>query len=499
MGDVDNPMPPSKKSVASKQLSRDDDPDCEEEVFGQETGTFKRASDEVLASRRIVKVHRNTTSSTRAANPFAGLRLVSPTAPPSVEESEAKTSETTLYAGADGRPPVAQEEGASEARDNHSDGKNNNEVMSVSETKVDDTTLTEAKKVCQTKSAEADLTVNSGGEVKGKEGEAQLEPAEATKENGEQNKNGESESQLEPAEATKENREQNKNGVSESTEKTLEQSTEVKETNKEDSVKEVHRQEPSATVNSFQQLSRKQNAFAGISGTGFSSSSFSFGFLSKSGTSSPSSFGSAFSSRSLTGKGALFETKAPGSDGLSPSSASNGGASIRPFGAPASDNVSGSVSGLPALQEVPVETGEEKEKAVFTPDSVLFEYISGAWKERGKGELKVNFSTEDTGKARLVMRSKGNYRLILNANLFPDMKLANMDKRGITFVCMNSAGEAKENLSIAGEAKENLSMFALKFKDGCMVEQFRGVVEANKGKTSGDLKTPENSSKSSEV
>lgn len=469
MGDADNAMPPSKKRVAGKQLSRDDNPDAEEEVSGQESGTFQRASDEVLASRRIVKVRRNMMSSTGAANPFAGIRLVPPTAPTSVGQSVAKTSETTLYAGVDERPSVTQEEGASEAKDTHSDGKNNNEAMPVSETEAADTTISEVKKVCETKEAETDLSVNSGGEVKGKE-EAQSNQTEASKENGEQNINGESKL----------------------TEKKLEQPTEVEETTKEDSVKEVHaisQQEPSAAVSSFQQLSSTQNAFAGISGTGFSSSSFSFGLLPKSGTSSTSSFGSAFSSGSLAGKEALFGTKAAGSDGPSPSSAGNGGASIRLFGAPASDNVPGSASGLPALQEVPVETGEEKERAVFTADSVLFEYIGGAWKERGKGELKVNLSTADTGKARLVMRSKGNYRLILNANLFPDMKLTNMDKRGITFVCVNSAGEAKENLST----------FALKFKDGSIVEQFRGVVEANKGKTSGDLKTPENSPKSSEV
>lgn len=480
MGDADNAMPPSKKRVAGKQLSRDDDPDAEEEDSGQETGTFQRASEEVLASRRIVKVRRNMTSATAAANPFAGIRLVPPTAPPSVGVSVAKTSETTLLAGDDKQPPVAQEEGASEAKDNHSDGKNNNEATPITETKAADAILSKAKEECETKAAEADLSVNSG-EVKGKE-EAQLKPS---KDEAQLEVKGKEETQLK---ATKENGEQSKYSESESTEKSLEHSTEVKETDKEDSVKEAHQQEPSAAVSSFQQLSSTQNAFAGISGTGFSGSSFSFGLLPKSGTSS-TSFGSAFSSETLTGKGALFETKVPGTDGLSPSSASNGGASIRLFGVPASDNGSGSVSGLPALQEVPVETGEEKEKALFTADSVLFEYISGAWKERGKGELKVNLSTVDAGKARLVMRSKGNYRLILNANLFPDMKLANMDKRGITFVCVNSAGEGKENLS----------MFALKFKDGSIVEQFRGVVEANKGKTSVDLKTPDNSPKSSEL
>ncbi|RVW88001.1 Nuclear pore complex protein NUP50A [Vitis vinifera] len=143
---------------------------------------------------------------------------------------------------------------------------------------------------------------------------------------------------------------------------------------------------------SFQQLSSSQNAFTGLAGTGFSSSTFSFGSISK--------------------------------DGSTIISKSEG-------------------SGFPSLQEVPVETGEENEKAVFTADSVLFEFFDGGWKERGKGELKVNVSRDGVEKARLVMRAKGNYSI--------------------------------------GEGKDGLSTFALKFKDASIVEEFSVAVTAHKG------------------
>ncbi|KAG2250751.1 hypothetical protein Bca52824_080887 [Brassica carinata] len=141
-------------------------------------------------------------------------------------------------------------------------------------------------------------------------------------------------------------------------------------------------------------------------------------------------------------------------------------------------------SGFPPKQEVSVETGEENEEAAFSADSIMFEYLDGGWRERGKGEVKVNVSSNG-GKARLVMRAKGNYRLILNASLYPEMKLASMDKKGITFACVNSEG------------RDGLSTFALKFKDPTIVEEFRVAVDKHKGskpiETAALLKTPENS------
>ncbi|KAL0310265.1 UNVERIFIED_CONTAM: Nuclear pore complex protein A [Sesamum calycinum] len=50
------------------------------------------------------------------------------------------------------------------------------------------------------------------------------------------------------------------------------------------------------------------------------------------------------------------------------------------------------------------------------------------------------------------------------------MKLTNMDKKGITFACVNSASEGKDGLST----------IALKFKDATIVEDFRAAVMEHK-------------------
>ncbi|XP_010487441.1 PREDICTED: nuclear pore complex protein NUP50B-like [Camelina sativa] len=225
----------------------------------------------------------------------------------------------------------------------------------------------------------------------------------------------------------------------------------------------------SGGLSSFHQHSSSKNAFTGLASTSFSASSFSFGLVPQQG-----------STVSVT-------EQSPFSFGLS----NNGISSL--FGASRSASIvtksTETTTAFPSKQDVSVETGEENEKAAFTAGSVMFEYLEGGWKERGKGELKVSVSTTDNGNARLVMRSKGNYRLILNASLYPEMKLANMDKKGITFACVNSINEAEKGLST----------FALKFKDPTVVEEFRAVIEKHKEskpsvvEAAAPLKTPENS------
>nr|CAB3455774.1 unnamed protein product [Digitaria exilis] len=202
---------------------------------------------------------------------------------------------------------------------------------------------------------------------------------------------------------------------------------------------------------SFKNMSSGQNAFTGLSGTGFSSSSFSFGSVSKDGSS----------------PGTLFGLKTDGSSFPSFNLGANNSALATSAEAPKKF----------AMTEGPVETGEENEKVVFTADSALYEYLDGGWKERRK--------------ARLVMRTKGNYRLVLNASLDDDMSLKDMDKKGVTFACMNSIAESQSSLAT----------FALKFKDTVIREEFKDVVEAHKTRKEpgAPLKTPETSPKAAEV
>ncbi|KAJ3687612.1 hypothetical protein LUZ61_016776 [Rhynchospora tenuis] len=196
---------------------------------------------------------------------------------------------------------------------------------------------------------------------------------------------------------------------------------------------------PATNFSSFQHLSSSQNAFSGLAGTGFSTTSFTFG----SSTSSTSLFGAV-----------------PANNGSS-------------FNSITGLNTNPTENNKVTMHEVHVETGEENEKAVFTADAILYEYLDGGWKERGKGELKLNLTTTGVDKARLVMRARGNYRLILNANLYADMALKEMDKKGATFLCVNGTAEGQTGPST----------FALKFKDEDTRDDFCASVEAHKAKT----------------
>lgn len=455
MGDTENALPPSKKRAAGRELSRDNPGlDDEEDSSELEAGTFKKASDEVLASRRIVKVRRPQTTSAPSFNPFASICLVPPTVPSSTS--------TTVSTEATATNEVKEDAEGAKTQGNQESVKGEAENSKQSESKIDEP----AAEAATSNEAEAD----KGENVENKANEA-VTGAAADKESVEgleissvatEALEGEVDNEK-AAEVEKNENEENK------------ESKEEKEggDKKENSIANADTGGDGASLNSFQQLSSTQNAFTGLAGTGFSTSTFSFGVPKD---------GSALSS----GSGSIFGQKSDQTS-FSFGLPNNGNSSL--FNAAGTSIVSKTEgTKFPPKQEVVVETGEENEKVVFSADSVLFEFADGSWKERGKGEIKVNISTAGTKRARLLMRTRGNYRLILNASLFADMKLTNMDKKGITFACINSAGEGKDGLCT----------FALKFKDGSMVDEFRAAVLAHKDTpTAPVLKTPENSPKAS--
>ncbi|XP_010503629.1 PREDICTED: nuclear pore complex protein NUP50B-like [Camelina sativa] len=415
MGDSENAQQPSKKRAALKELSRDnpglddDDDDDDEDTSALASGTFKTASEEVLATRKIFRAKRRDPSATAAAplasNPFAGIRLVPFTAhvPSTTAEQTNKPLSGLDSTEDDGRCDATNDDEKSEAVNTGDGGEADNKIEDETKTTTEIDVAAETAKDDNGNSEAVDK--DSGGnqtEKEGKEGDGN----EDTEKNGD-----------------------------------------------------------SGGLSSFHQHSSSKNAFTGLASTSFSASLFSFGLVPQQGSEqSPFSFG-----LSSNGNSSLF--------------GASGSASI------VTKSTETTTTAFPSKQDVSVETGEENEKAAFTADSVMFEYLEGGWKERGKGELKVNVSTADNGKARLVMRSKGNYRLILNASLYPEMKLANMDKKGITFACVNSINEAEKGLST----------FALKFKDPTVVEEFRAVIEKHKEskpsvvEAAAPLKTPENS------
>ena len=459
MGDAENALPPSKKRAAGREISRDNPGlDDDDEASDQENRTFKRASDEVLATRRIVKVRRQQQPS---SNPFAGLKLV-PTAESSVTKSEATTEaqaagEKTVSADVGGEPKTSNENEKGKDEDNKQSEVEDNDAVQL-ESKADAKAEANTEGEAKAESAAGEKSSTAVDEVK---------PATDNETASTEHKTENDEKKDE-----KSGNDEEKDEKSENDEKKDEKSG--NDNKKDDKAENTDPGVESTPLSSFQQLSSSQNAFTNLSGTGFSTSMFSFGPIAKDG----SAFG--------TGSGPLFGSKTDQpSFGLGLTN--NGNSSL--FGTSSTSVVSKSEgSGFPSMQEVEVPTGEENEEVVFSADSALYEFFEGGWKERGKGELKINVSKPAKEKARLLMRTKGNYRLILNASLFPDIKLTSMDKKGVSFACVSSIG--------AGAG--GFSTFALKFKDPSIVEEFRAAVTAYKGNTSTVLNTPENSPKASD-
>lgn len=102
-----------------------------------------------------------------------------------------------------------------------------------------------------------------------------------------------------------------------------------------------------------------------------------------------------------------------------------------------------------ALQEEAVTTGEEDEECIFTTEGALYEFVmeegkAPSWKERGRGEMRLNLGK--AGGARMIMRAKGNYRLILNAAMWKGQTFTKMEGgKGLSFPCKNAvAGPVSE-------------------------------------------------------
>ncbi|KAI8876309.1 PH domain-like protein [Backusella circina FSU 941] len=109
---------------------------------------------------------------------------------------------------------------------------------------------------------------------------------------------------------------------------------------------------------------------------------------------------------------------------------------------------------VPGIERRKVTTGEESEEVICQTKGRLYVMNSAQnWKEYGVGIFRLNKSEKAS---RLVMRTDGVYRLILNAKIFPGIKVSvKQDK----FVCFGTM-ETKTNENGTSETK--LVNYALK-------------------------------------
>ncbi|EXJ90515.1 hypothetical protein A1O1_03618 [Capronia coronata CBS 617.96] len=243
---------------------------------------------------------------------------------------------------------------------------------------------------------------------------------------------------------------------------------------------------PFGTVGS---TAKSSGGFGGVSGgqSAFGSSSAGLGGASPFATKPVSGFGSAggFGSASVFGSGGSgFGAPKPFGGGLSsfagPAGAASSFGKAKPFGTANQDEEEGSEDGGddeekkegdedaqqdPRFKQQEVETGEEGEQTIYQCRAKLY-HFDKEWKERGVGVFKVNIryeskaigdeadsnsdseDSEDEAKekeegdveaggqsafspverrARLIMRTDGVHRVVLNTPVFKDMNVGTSD------------------------------------------------------------------------
>ncbi|XP_045473775.1 ran-binding protein 3 [Harmonia axyridis] len=103
-------------------------------------------------------------------------------------------------------------------------------------------------------------------------------------------------------------------------------------------------------------------------------------------------------------------------------------------------------------EEVEVKTGEEDETNILCISCKLFSFdgASGSWQERGRGTLRLNdFETDNHTQSRLVFRTSGSLRVILNTKVFSNMTAEKASEKSIRLTALDANGEIKIFLVMA--------------------------------------------------
>uniref|UniRef100_A0A673LGP5 Ran-binding protein 3-like n=1 Tax=Sinocyclocheilus rhinocerous TaxID=307959 RepID=A0A673LGP5_9TELE len=111
------------------------------------------------------------------------------------------------------------------------------------------------------------------------------------------------------------------------------------------------------------------------------------------------------------------------------------------------------------LEKVEVRTGEEAESNVLQMQCKLFVFDKPAqsWVERGRGLLRLNdmASTDDGSlQSRLVMRTQGSLRLILNTKLWPQMQVDKASEKSVRITAMDTEDQGVKVFLISASSKD---------------------------------------------
>lgn len=117
-------------------------------------------------------------------------------------------------------------------------------------------------------------------------------------------------------------------------------------------------------------------------------------------------------------------------------------------------------------EEVRVITGEEDEKNILSISCKLFAFdkVTGSWQERGRGTLRLNdfedeHSDTDGVQSRLVFRTSGSLRVILNTKIWAEMTVEQASEKSIRITALDADGGIKVFLIMAN-IEDSKQLFA---------------------------------------
>ncbi|XP_026764469.2 E3 SUMO-protein ligase RanBP2 [Galleria mellonella] len=120
---------------------------------------------------------------------------------------------------------------------------------------------------------------------------------------------------------------------------------------------------------------------------------------------------------------------------------------------------------IPMPDKVEVITGEENEIELYGHRAKLFRFMSGEWKERGIGIVKI-LKHKDTGKVRVVMRREQVLKICLNHVLSPDITYTPKDDKTWLFAANDFS-----------EGELSLQQFCLRFKTNEIALEFKEAID----------------------
>ncbi|CAH1972533.1 unnamed protein product [Acanthoscelides obtectus] len=103
-------------------------------------------------------------------------------------------------------------------------------------------------------------------------------------------------------------------------------------------------------------------------------------------------------------------------------------------------------------EEVEVFTGEENERNILNISCKLFSFdnVTSNWQERGRGTLRLNdFDVDSEIGSRIVFRTSGCLRVILNTKIWAEMTVDKASEKSIRLTALDGNGDIKVFLVMA--------------------------------------------------